>query len=104
MMSTGVKIKGALLRYRIFAWITGVMLLLLTFVAMPLKYIGDKPVLVEVIGPIHGAIYAIYVVIAFDLAIRARWGLGRTVWVLLAGTIPFASFFADRKAHRDLHG
>lgn len=94
--------KAALLRYRVLAWVTGVMLLLLTFLAMPLKYLSDQPTLVEIIGPIHGALYAVYVVIAFDLAIRARWGLGRTVWMLLAGTIPFASFYADRAAHREL--
>ena len=96
--------KNALLRYRILAWVTGVMLLLLTFVAMPLKYIGDDAHWVEVIGPIHGALYALYVLVAFDLSIRARWRLGRTVWMLLAGTVPFASFFADRAAHRELAG
>jgi integral membrane protein len=94
--------KSALLRYRVLAWATGLMLLFLAFVAMPLKYIGNDPHWVEVIGPIHGALYALYVLIAFDLAIRAKWGLGRTVWVLLAGTIPFASFYADRSAHRTL--
>lgn len=94
--------KGALLRYRILAWVTGSMLIALAFVAMPLKYLFDRPHLVEVIGPIHGAIYALYVLIAFDLAIRAKWGLGRTVWILLAGTIPFASFITDRNAHREL--
>lgn len=94
--------KAALLRYRILAWTTGTMLIVLTFVAMPLKYLFDRPRLVEVIGPIHGALYALYVLIAFDLAIRAKWGLGRTVWLLLAGTIPFASFVTDRAAHRTL--
>lgn len=90
------------MRFRIFAWVTGAMLLLLAFVAMPIKWIGRDPHWVEIIGPIHGALYALYVLVAFDLSIRARWGLGRTVWMLLAGTIPFASFFADRAAHRAL--
>jgi integral membrane protein len=95
--------KSALLRYRVVAWATGLMLLFLVFVAMPLKYIGNDPHWVEVIGPVHGALYALYVLIAFDLAIRAKWGLGRTVWLLLAGTIPFASFYADRSAHRSIN-
>jgi integral membrane protein len=37
-------------------------------------------------------------VLAFDLARRARWDLGRTVLFLLAGTVPFMSFVAERKA------
>ena len=40
----------------------------------------------------------IYLVTAFDLAVRAKWPFVRTVLVLLAGTIPVMSFVAERKA------
>lgn len=82
------------------AWATGVMLLLLVFVAMPMKYAFDQPTLVEVIGPIHGALYAIYVLVAFHFAAINRFPLLRTIGLLLAGTVPFASFFAERYAVR----
>ena len=36
-------VRGALIRYRVIAWVVGVMLLLLVFVAMPLKYFADNP-------------------------------------------------------------
>jgi integral membrane protein len=88
---------AALKRFRIMAWIVGVMLLLLAFVAMPLKYIWDMPTMVAVIGPIHGFLYIVYVVVAFDLAMRAKWSMTRTILVLLAGTIPVMSFVAERK-------
>lgn len=90
--------NGALIRFRIIAYVVGVVLLVLVFVAMPVKYIGDDPSLVETVGPIHGFLYIVYLVLAFDLARRARWSLGRTVLILLAGTVPFLSFVAERKA------
>lgn len=85
-------------RFRFMAILTGTMLLILTFVAVPLNHIWHHPLLSAIVGPIHGFLYAIYVVVAFDLARRARWPLTRTVLYLLAGTIPFASFVAEKRA------
>jgi integral membrane protein len=39
----------------------------------------------------------VYLLTAFDLALRARWRALGTVLVLLAGTIPFLSFVAEHK-------
>lgn len=89
---------AALMRFRVVAYIVGVFLLLLVFVAMPLKYFADQPMFVAIIGPVHGFIYMVYLVAAFDLAVRAKWPFVRTVLVLLAGTIPVMSFVAERKA------
>lgn len=89
--------SGVLTRYRVMAWVTGVLLLVLVFVAMPLKYIGDDDRMVAVVGVMHGWLYMAYLVTAFMLAYRLRWSLGRTVLLLLAGTIPFMSFVAERR-------
>ncbi len=88
--------KGALIRYRVMAYIVGVMLLVLVFVAMPVKYIGDDPSLVETVGPIHGFLYVVYLVFTVDLAFRLKWPVGRMLLIMLAGTIPFMSFVAER--------
>lgn len=87
---------GALLRYRVMAYATGVLLLVLVFVAVPVKYAGDDDTLVAVVGPIHGWLYLLYVVTALTLAYQRRWGIGRSALVVLAGTVPFASFVAER--------
>lgn len=93
--------QSALTRYRVIAYLVGVFLLILTLVAMPLKYLAHQPAAVAVVGPIHGALYMAYLVIAFDLAVRARWRIGYTLLVLLAGTVPFLSFVAERSVtHR----
>jgi integral membrane protein len=88
---------GAFKRFRFMAWVVGVFLLVLVFIAMPLKYFWDQPALVAVVGPIHGFLYMVYLVVAFDLAVRAKWPFVRTLLVLLAGTIPVMSFVAERK-------
>jgi integral membrane protein len=90
-------VHGALIRYRIIAWIVGVVLLVLVLVAVPIKYIGGNDSLVATVGPVHGFLFMLYVVLTFDLGRRAKWPLGRMVLVMLAGTIPFLSFWAERK-------
>ncbi|HET8641557.1 MAG TPA: DUF3817 domain-containing protein [Pseudonocardiaceae bacterium] len=86
---------GALLRFRVLAYVVGVLLLGLV-VAMGFKYLADEPRGVEIIGPIHGFVYAVYLAVALDLAIRAKWSVRGTLLVLIAGTIPFLSFVAER--------
>ena len=88
---------AALTRFRVAAYTVGVFLLVLAFVAMPLKYLASSPQLVAIVGPVHGFGYMVYLAVAFDLAVRAKWRLGRTVLVLLAGTVPVMSFVAERK-------
>ena len=93
---------GELTRFRVFAWVTGVALVLLVFVAMPLKYLGDDDRLVRVVGVAHGWLYLAYLVTAFTVAYRLRWPPGRTVLLLLAGTVPFMSFVAERRVTREI--
>jgi integral membrane protein len=95
-------VQSALTRYRVIAYVVGVLLIVLTLVGIPLQLAGDKTV-VSVVGPIHGFAYMVYLVLAFHLAIRARWPWGFTILVLLAGTVPFLSFVAERKATRRVH-
>jgi integral membrane protein len=40
----------------------------------------------------------VYLVVTFHLAVQQRWPLGRMVLLMLAGTIPFLSFVAERWA------
>ena len=93
--------QGALTRYRIIAWIVGVVLILLVVIGMPLKYLADNPTVVETVGPFHGFLYMVYLVLTFDLSRRVGWPFGRMVLVMLSGTIPFLSFWAERKVTKE---
>ncbi|GIG71426.1 DUF3817 domain-containing protein [Phytomonospora endophytica] len=94
--------KAALTRYRVMSYIVGTLLVLLFFVAMPLKYAGANDSLVAIIGPVHGFLYVFYLIAAFDVARRAGWPLKQTLLVLIAGTVPVVSFVAERWVHRQI--
>ena len=95
--AAGRGVPSALIRYRVMAYVVGVLLIVLVLVAVPLKYLADTPGPVAVVGTAHGFLYAVYLLAAFDLALRARWRATSTLLVLLAGTVPFLSFVAERK-------
>jgi integral membrane protein len=93
-------VTAALLRYRVMANVVGVLLIALIIVAVPLKYFAHMPGPVTVIGTAHGFLYALFLLAAFDLALRRKWTAKGTVLVLLAGTVPFLSFYAERTVTR----
>jgi integral membrane protein len=88
--------RGVLIRYQIMAYLTAVFLLVLVFVAIPIQIWGHDKTMEAIVGQIHGFLYMVYLVTAFELTVRLRVPLVRLVLVLLAGTIPFGSFFAER--------
>ena len=92
--------ETALLAYRIAAWVTGVGLLVLVVIAMPLKYVFGQPELVSIVGVAHGFLYMIYIVCTLLLAERCRWKPLDALLILVAGTIPVASFVAERRVTR----
>jgi integral membrane protein len=97
------KLAGALLRYRVMAFVTGGFLLLLC-VEMVLKYglNGSEPVLGDWIAIVHGWIYVVYLVTVVDLWSSLRWRLGRLVALVLAGVVPLLSFYAERRTTDDV--
>ncbi len=40
--------------------------------------------------------------VGVDLAFRVRYSVLKTLGILIAGTVPFASFFAEAAVHKDL--
>lgn len=87
----------ALTAYRVMAYVTGTGLVVLVCVAMPIDYIVGNHQPVAIVGALHGFFYMAYVVCTLVLAERCRWRPVRAVLIALAGTIPFASFYAERK-------
>jgi integral membrane protein len=92
--------RGVLFRYRFMAYFTAVFLLVLVFVAIPIQIWGHDNRLEAIVGMIHGYAYMIYLIFAFILTVRLRIPLVKLVLVLLAGTVPFGAFFAERSMTR----
>ena len=53
-------------------------------------------------SPIHGLIYMVYVILAFDLWMRMRWGLPRMLLLMFFGVVPVLSFFGERWTHQQV--
>lgn len=89
---------------RIFAILEGLSYLVLLFIAMPLKYIWDKPEMVRSVGMAHGILFVVYVLLAIVVAIQFKWRHGNeTLKVLVASLIPFGTFWVDYKILAPVH-
>jgi integral membrane protein len=95
-------VHGALIRYRVMAFIVGTALIVLVFVAIPLRYWAGKKGVALVVAPIHGYLYIIYLIAAADLARRARWKLGRILLVVAAGFVPFLAFIVEHRVNQQM--
>lgn len=103
--------------YRVLAYVTSVWLLLLTFAAMPAKYLigesarfsvaaapagleewfGDDTPLMMLIAVPHGYIYMVFVLVVLWLSLNRRWSAPKTVGVMLSGTVPLVGFFVEHR-------
>jgi integral membrane protein len=92
--------RGVLIRYRVLAYVTAVLLLPLVFVATPLDLWTTVKWPATVLGIAHGWLYMLYVVFAFEIAVKLKLPLSRMLLVVLAGTVPFGAFFAERYVTR----
>lgn len=95
-------VRGALLRYRIMAYLVGALLVVLVVVGMPLKYFADNGAVVTWTGVPHGWLYMVLLATAYDLGRRVHWPWGRLIVIALAGTVPFLSFWAEHSARKDV--
>ena len=87
---------AVLTRYRVMAYVTAVLLIVLVFVAIPIQAAGH-PAMAKIVGTMHGFLYIVYLFAAFDLTRKLHVPIGRTLLVLLAGTVPFGAIVAERR-------
>ena len=98
------QIRTSMARFRVASIVEGIALLVLVAI-MIMRYLvyGGQSDLWATISktwsPIHGLIYMIYVVLAFDLWSKMRWGLERMLLLMFFGVIPVLSFFGERWTH-----
>ncbi|SDE15651.1 integral membrane protein [Mucilaginibacter pineti] len=85
-------------RLRIIAYLEGLSLLILVFIAVPLKHFQHNPAMVKTMGPIHGALFLLFIFNTISVGTEQRWKFKTTTWkVLLACIIPFGTFYIDSK-------
>jgi len=91
-------LKTKIGRLRILGFLEGVSLLLLVFVAVPLKYGSHDATLTKTLGPVHGALFLLFILNTLSVGVEQKWTFGKTTWkVILACFVPFGTFYIDRK-------
>ena len=87
--------RAAVLRYRVMAYVTGVVLMVLCFVGIPLQ-VAHHPAVASDVGVVHGILSIIYLACAWLLARGLRLAARPTIIMLLAGTVPVMTFIVER--------
>lgn len=94
-------LKTKIGRLRVLAYLEGISLLILVFIAVPLKYVWQSPGLAKAMGPVHGLFFLLFVINTVGVGIEQRWVFGKTTWkVLVACVIPFGTFYIDKQILR----
>lgn len=83
--------------FRVVSFFEGVSYLLLLFIATPIKYFGEDPSYVKILGMPHGILFMVYVILAFMLKTPEKWNNKIFGIVLLASILPFGTFYVDKK-------
>lgn len=92
-------------RLRIIGFLEGISLLILVFIAVPMKYVLGNPMGSTIMGPIHGALFLLFVFNTLSVGVEQNWQFRTTTWkVLLACIIPFGTFYIDRKILSKIEG
>lgn len=90
-------LRDPLHRYRVMAWVVGTMLIIV-FAAIPFQRVE------QVIGPIHGILYIVYLATVVNMLVVYRLGFWYFVGMVVAGWCPFVSFIVERLITRRLAG
>lgn len=83
--------------FRLLGFVEAASLLLLLFVAMPMKYIGGMPQAVTAAGTLHGALFVLYFALGAVLASELRWSFGKLILACVIASVPFGPFVFDKK-------
>jgi integral membrane protein len=78
----------------------GISLLILLFVAMPLKYYFNNPWMVKTVGMAHGLLFLLYSLTLLLVHLQLNWKLRVTLTAFGASFVPFGTFYADKKFFR----
>lgn len=78
-------------------FLEGISFLLLLFIAMPMKYMFDNPILVKYVGMGHGVLFIAFLVVLFVVCEKQKWSLKMFILGLIASILPFGPFVFDAK-------
>ena len=79
------------------AFLEGISVLLLYFVAMPMKYFLDMPELIRPVGMAHGALFVLYVMLVLIVGVQRKWSILAILVSWFLSLLPFGTFYAEKR-------
>lgn len=76
--------------------IEGYSYLVLLFVAMPLKYMFERPEWVRIVGTLHGVLFVAFMYLILKLLLDKKFTFKQSVQAFLLSIIPFGTFYLKR--------
>lgn len=86
--------------FRIVAFLEGLSYILLLFVGVPLKYLGNDVTLVKMLGMPHGFLFMSYIAFIIVLRFDNPWFKKHFILIALASIIPFGTFVVEHKLRK----
>ena len=77
--------------------VEGISFLLLLFVAMPLKYFFEYPLLVKYVGWAHGILFILYIIFLILAADEQNWKFKKIGLGFIASLVPFGPFMFEKR-------
>lgn len=87
-------------KFRLMGYLEGLSLLVLLFIAMPLKYLAGFPEVVTFVGTFHGLLFIMYLITIAYVTFKVRWSF---IWITSAfavAFIPFGNLILDAKLRK----
>jgi|SRR5436190_16824926 len=87
--------------FRKIAIAEGISFLVLLLIAMPLKYLGNLPVAVTIVGGLHGLLFIGFMVMAWEVKNEYKKDWGWIAKSFIASILPFGTFVMDKQWKRE---
>ncbi|MBL1261732.1 MAG: DUF3817 domain-containing protein [Thiotrichaceae bacterium] len=88
--------------FRLISLIEGISLLVLLFIAMPLKYQFGISEAVWYAGITHGMLFLTYMVMSLVTSHQQQWPVIKWLLIFLAGIVPLGFVAVDKKLKKEL--
>lgn len=82
--------------FRIVSILEGLSYLILLFIAMPIKYIGENPYPVKVVGMGHGILFILFCLFLFVAMKKYSWDKGLGIKYFILSLIPFCFILIEK--------
>mgnify|MGYP001767319848 CR=1 FL=1 len=95
-----VEDRAILRRLRLVSLVEGTTLLVLLFIAAPLRHVGGLRAATAIVGPVHGLAFLFYVWAVIEASVAGGWPKREVALLLVRAFVPFGAFLNERSLRR----